>query len=324
MPIKKPSICFNCESSHNALLYHAYDFDTGKISYSLTRCQDCHLIYTESITDKVLSAAYCKNYYGSSNSKFFGVIEALISFGHKKQAKKILALHSRKCEKNAPLKVLDIGCGRALLLQEFQKTGAHCTGIERNEYPASDNNIEYFVGSLSDPELTDRTFDIIIIWHVLEHITELGGLLKELGKHLEHDGLLVISVPSFSSWQSRFFKQYWFHLDLPRHVSHFTSCWLNNTLTKQGLSIIQQSSFTPSQNIYSFIQSTLNKVFPHHSNRLYKLLIQRQDWKDCLALVFWSALATMILPIAIIETLISEKSLQGATITFYIGHKSTD
>jgi len=310
-------------------LFQAQDFDTALDSFPVRRCQQCGLVYTAAITDDVLAAAYSQSYYGSEKAKFLSLIETMVKVGHHRQAKKILDLYNHQQFGQdvtaQPVSVLDIGCGRALLLQEFDKLGTDCLGIERDEFPGTKRHeIDIHIGALHDAELFEQCFDIIIIWHVLEHITELGSLLEELPRHLNPGGLLVVSVPNYSSWQSRFFKQHWFHLDIPRHVTHFEKQWLEKSLDSMGLEIISHNTFTASQNIYGFIQSSLNRFMPRKPNRLYKLLTQGRGRQDWLALAGWSLLAIPLLPFAILETLLAEISRQGATLTIYARYRGSD
>ncbi len=318
----EPSICWNCGCTKFEQLFQAHDFDTALNSYPIRRCRQCGLCYTGEVTDDELRVIYSRSYYGSEKAKFLSLIEMLVKIGHQRQAKKILDLYydqqSGAVAAERDISVLDIGCGRGLLLQEFDKLGANCLGIERNEFPGTGaHEIAVHVGALHDSELSGKCFDIIILWHVLEHITELGTLFEELPRHLNPGGLLVISVPNFLSWQSRFFKQHWFHLDIPRHVAHFEKKWLEKTLGSIGLEIISETTFTASQNIYSFLQSSLNKLFPQKQNRLYKLLTQGRGRRDRMTLIVWTLLAIPIMPFAVLEALLTGISNQGATLTIY-------
>jgi len=325
----EPYVCWNCGCAQFEQLFQARDFDSALNSYPIRRCRKCDLCYTGMVTDDELAAIYSKAYYGSEKAKFLSLIETLVRIGHHRQAKKILHLYqeqqSRPGDVKQAISVLDIGCGRALLLQEFDKLGTDCLGIERGEFPGSGlHKIDIHVGSLDDCELAGKCFDIIILWHVLEHITGLGTLLEELPRHLNPGGLLVISVPNFLSWQSRFFRQHWFHLDLPRHVTHFEKDWLENTLGSMELEIISQTTFTASQNIYGFMQSSLNKFISRKPNRLYKLLTQSHDQRDWTALAGWAMLAIPLMPFAVLEALISAVLHQGATLTLYARKRDDD
>ena len=324
-----PSVCWNCGCAEFEQLFQAGGFDSALNSYPIRRCRQCDLCYTGEVTDDELATIYSRSYYGSEKAKFLSVIETLVRIGHRRQAKKILDLYHRQQSKpgasEQTVSVLDIGCGRALLLQEFDKLGADCLGIERAEFPGTGlHKIDIHVGALHDSELSDKRFDIIILWHVLEHITELGTLLEELPRHLNPDGLLVISVPNFLSWQSQFFRQHWFHLDLPRHVTHFEENWLEKALGSMGLETVSQTTFTASQNIYGFIQSSLNKLISRNPNRLYKLLTQNQGQRAWTALAAWAMLAIPLMPFAVLETLISAISQQGATLTIYARNSDHD
>lgn len=321
--------CWNCGGDKFELLFEARDFDTADNGFPIGRCRQCGLVYTAGVTEDILAAAYSRSYYGSGKAKFLSVIEALVRIGHRRQAKQILDLyHDQQSASKITeqiVSVLDIGCGRALLLQEFKKLGADCLGIERSEFPGSEPvEVDIHTGTLQDAELGDKRFDIIVIWHVLEHITELGALLEELPRHLNPGGLLVVSVPNYSSWQGRCFKQHWFHLDIPRHVTHFERQWLERNLGSMGLEIISLNTFTASQNIYGFVQSSLNRLVPRRPNRLYKLLTRGRGRQDWLALAGWSLLALPLLPFAILESVLSELSSRGATLTIYARNREGD
>ena len=311
--------CWNCASDGCETLFPARDFDTGSIDFPVVRCSNCGLAYTAQVTDEVLAAAYSQSYYGTGSAKFVSIVEALVSAGHRHQAGKILDIYrAGQSRTEAAPTVLDIGCGRGLLLRAFAGLGARCLGIERDEFPGAESApIDLHIGALQDDELENRCFDIIIIWHVLEHITELGALLDELPRHLNPGGLLVISVPNFSSWQSRFFERHWFHLDIPRHVTHFEKRWLFDKLGSMGLDIIESNTFTASQNVYGFLQSSLNRLFPQRPNRLYKLLTRGRSGTERLALLGWGLLAALILPFALAESLLAEFRGRGATLTLY-------
>ncbi len=326
---KEISLCWNCGGAEFETLFQARDFDTALDGFPVRRCRQCELCYTGEVSEAVLAASYSRAYYGSEKAKFVSLIETLVKMGHRRQAKKILGLyHGRNSDSDTDesvLSVMDIGCGRALLLQEFSKLGTACLGIERDEFRGTaPQGVDVHIGALGDEGLSGRCFDIIIIWHVLEHITDLGCLLKELPAHLNPGGLLVISVPNFSSWQSRFFRQHWFHLDIPRHVTHFEKDWLQKKLTSLGMEVVSQNTFTASQNVFGFIQSSLNRIFPRKPNRLYKLLTRGDGRKNWLALTGWTLLAIPLAPLAVLETLLGESSHRGATLSIYARYRGQD
>jgi hypothetical protein len=141
-------------------------------------------------------------------------------------------------------------------------------------------------------------------------------MLDQICDHLNPDGYLVIAVPNFDSIQRRLFSRYWFHLDLPRHLVHIESGWLVEKLRKRGYSIEQESYFDPIQGGYGFIQSAMNALFPSRHNQFYRLIKhgQGRSGKDLLLLWLWSLLSILLLPLALVESLISLLADRGATL----------
>ena len=171
-------------------------------------------------------------------------------------------------------------------------------------------------GSIADPEYADRKFDIVILWHVLEHLEHQEELLDVVTSHLDEDGMLIIAVPNFSSLQRRMFNKYWFHLDLPRHLVHLDSYWLQHQLLRRGYTIEGVSYLDSLQNTYGFIQSSLNRIAPRHLNEYYRLLKYGRllEGGSLLPLLKWSLLALLILPFAILENFLGTLTRGGATV----------
>jgi hypothetical protein len=180
------------------------------------------------------------------------------------------------------------------------------------------------VGTLSDREFDGQRFHIIVIWHVLEHMEDLQQVLSFLQTHLHDDGMVVVSVPNFSSWQSRWFGRHWFHLDLPRHLLHFRRNWLRSTLQATGLEVLSESTFSASQNYFGFIQSVCNCLSPRSPNRFYGLLKFRRQSREWIPLLGWACIGACLLPLAILESLCAEPCKRGATLTLFLGRNQED
>ena len=313
--------CLNCNGVEYTVDFDAFDFDTGLEKFTVARCEQCGLTQTIYVDDDILAKAYSASYYGSGSTKFLSVLEGIVNIGQNQQAKKILNSYNSDLQENHAIRVLDIGCGRGLLLNALAAMGADGLGIERNEFPGNDKlNFKMHIGALADMELKDETFDIIVIWHVLEHIAGIRMLLKSIADHLRVGGTLVVSVPNYSSWQRRLFGSHWFHLDIPRHILHFEREWLVNELESLGFHIDTQSTFSLSQNIYGFLQSTFNALTPKSPNRFYTLLKHRSGGLDWLSFFGWGSLAIILFPIALVESILAESFKQGATLTLYATH----
>jgi len=319
--------CHNCNSSNLENLYTAPAFDStphGRAqNFDLCRCGDCRLVntaLTASGFDSRDEPVYTEAYYGSSSSKFLAFIEALLQYSTALQARRILKLWRRDHNARRSPAVLDIGCGRGLLLRAFQAEGALVIGLEREEFPI-DHSCDDIVhsGSITDEEYKNKKFDIIILWHVLEHLSALGELLDEISSHLSGDGLLVLAVPNFGSLQQRLFSKYWFHLDLPRHLVHFESDWLVSELLNRGYSIERESHVDLVQNTFGFIQSALNLVNSTNQNAYYGLLKHGKKLRGGTLLPFlgWSLLSIALSPLALLELILSTFLHRGATVQVF-------
>jgi SAM-dependent methyltransferase len=137
-----------------------------------------------------------------------------------------------------PGRLLDVGSGRGNLGVALRKRGWEVTGLEPSEVAVADarrRGVPTVVGTLgtSAAEL-EGPFDAVVFQHSLEHVAEPAVDLVAARELLSSDGLLLISVPNFGSWASRRFGSAWFHLDLPRHRSHFTPQGLGSLLRRTG------------------------------------------------------------------------------------------
>ncbi len=119
--------------------------------------------------------------------------------------------------------LLDYGCGTGQFLQHMQQKGWATTGFETSELAlqkATSKSLEV-LSSLDTIKETDRKFDVITLWHVLEHIHDLNPTIKKLRKLLTKGGHIVVAVPNPESWDANKYKESWAAYDVPRHLYHF-------------------------------------------------------------------------------------------------------
>ena len=283
-------------------------------SFSIKQCSECNLVNTVGVTPQILDIAYSSEYYGGGSKKFLNIIEFILKLISKLKAK-TLAGHVSGAS-NQTLKVLDIGCGRGLLLSAYQAMGCEITGLERTKLPLAGPISPYVhIGAITDDPVASKQYDLIVIWHVLEHLEKTNYMLRQCKQLLTHNGIVAIAVPNFASLQRRLFGRHWFHLDVPRHVTHLDSSWLLNALQNEQLSIIKISHTDMIQNCYGFIQSTLNAIFPNHVNFLYDALTSGNFSKGRLhTILLHGIIACFVAPIALVESLSSSLLSMGATI----------
>lgn len=307
--------CVHCRHEEFTTDIQGYDFDTGEKSFDLETCCQCQLTRTAPLlNDDQLSEYYASSYYGSSEKKFNPFIEAWTVWSNIRLAKKILASYKKINTKRDNLKVLDIGCGRANLLKAFKQYGNDCIGIERGDFPESSgiDGIKIYKQDLLEAPLEEQSLDIVVIWHVLEHLTNPSAVLKRINKLLKPDGLLVVAVPNFGGTQSKLFRKHWFHLDLPRHTYHFSQDSLSRLLGDNRLSIQSVSTNCIDQSIFGFIQSALNMLGLGKPNTLYSILKTDQNKPNMIMTAMQILLAGILLPFSVIEYIASCLTKKGA------------
>jgi SAM-dependent methyltransferase len=120
--------------------------------------------------------------------------------------------------------LLDVGCATGGFLAFFKAKGWSVMGIEPDkearEFAIRNENLDVF-----DEEkllnFGNKRFDVISMWHVLEHVPFPKDRLKVLKDLLNDDGLLVVAIPNPGSYDAEFYGKYWAGYDVPRHLLHF-------------------------------------------------------------------------------------------------------
>lgn len=121
--------------------------------------------------------------------------------------------------------LLDVGCGTGDFLEFSKQKGWRVVGIEPNDQARAiankkTNNSVYKTNHLLN--LENHSFDIITLWHVLEHLPNLEEHIAEFKRLLKPNGTLIIAVPNYKSYDAKIYKTYWAAFDVPRHLWHFS------------------------------------------------------------------------------------------------------
>jgi 2-polyprenyl-3-methyl-5-hydroxy-6-metoxy-1,4-benzoquinol methylase len=251
--------CPLCNGSKMKLLFSSLiDFS----EFHLVQCKTCKLTRTFPFSgDEVLRVHDIHSYYGKDVNKFNPRVQKLRNLIMRMRAKHYLSLIPDSVQ---PPKILDVGCAEGRLLQSFREYGCRCWGIEHRSYPAQrfldSERIVYLQGDLHAMNLPEGAFDLIFLWHTLEHMGNPQLVMSRLHTLLAPRGTIIVAVPNFSSMEARKFKQYWFHLDIPWHKYHFNEKSIRYLITKTHYRIIKMSTLCFEQGPYGLLQSTLNAM----------------------------------------------------------------
>jgi SAM-dependent methyltransferase len=155
------------------------------------------------------------------------------------------------------------------MLSALSDSGWRVVGNERTisaaTFARQDRNLPVFVGELD--ALTATPFaDLIIMFQVLEHLPDPISSLTSLHQRLKPHGKLIIGVPNINSWQAAFGGPVWFHLDVPRHLFHYSVPSLEYCLNKTGFKILHVNFQSLEHDPFGWIQTLLNRVTHSHNN----------------------------------------------------------
>ncbi|MEW6544057.1 MAG: class I SAM-dependent methyltransferase [Nitrospirota bacterium] len=164
-------------------------------------------------------------------------------------------------------RLLDVGCGHgvnaAMLAQQGWQVSGLDLGPEIVEQARTLLGDRVQVGDLLTVRYPDRSFDLVLMSHSLEHMYHLDRVLAEAKRILDDRGLLVIAVPNADSLEARLFGRWWVNWDPPRHLYHFTKRTLTRLLEHAGFSVTRiRTGVTPAH-----FMSSLERAWTHGFRR---------------------------------------------------------
>jgi SAM-dependent methyltransferase len=170
------------------------------------------------------------------------------------------ALHSGALAPAAELSpgdALDVGCGRGDLAAALVRRGWRTGGIDLSPAAiehARARGVDGHAGTLLDVQVAPGSLDFALFHHSLEHTDDPVRDLRTVRGALRPGATLSIAVPNFGGWQARRFRSCWYHLDLPRHRTHFTPAGLRAALERAGFDVTATRTGTSSVGLPASVQ----------------------------------------------------------------------
>lgn len=220
-------ICKKTESNYyistNALMH-----ESNNEVFIFNVCNNCEAVFlTNPVTPERLEHYYTDNYLPYRGPAAWGKYSSFVANSQKKTDSKRVNFVKKYLKKNNAnnVNVLDVGCGNPSFLELLQQNSkVNCTGIDFSDsgwkgknYP----NIDLKKVAIED-YITDKQFDVITLWHYLEHDYNPSQTIETLYHRLKQGGKLIIEVPDYKSISAKIQKSYWQGWHSPRHISLLT------------------------------------------------------------------------------------------------------
>jgi len=227
--------CRTCGSQNQQQYIFAKDFNQEKSDelFSYYLCNDCRSIFLHPVPNN-LSFYYGQNYpaYAVKNTK---KIENNLNY-----------LEHAKLDivkKYAPPgKLVEVGPAAGRFLSVASQAGYEVLGIEQDAECVSHIKDALNLDVRCSDNPTDQLLqlvsccDVIVAWHVIEHLQDLRGFMAAASKALRKpNGVIIVSAPNPDAWSFKVFRRYWVHLDAPRHLTLIPLQALDKLMAEQGL-----------------------------------------------------------------------------------------
>ena len=233
------SYCPLCYSERIQKQTEVKDFSISGELFEIYSCKACGFRFTQNHPDETEIVPYYQSEdYISHSDTSKGIINTIYHWVRKIMLWKKYLLIKKETTKK---KLLDIGCGTGYFLNYMKNKSYQIYGVEK-EKDAREFAINNFNIPVTSPdnflqqELAEQ-YDIITLWHVLEHIQNFNEYLKSIHNKLNKNGILVIALPNHRSYDARHYNQYWAGFDVPRHLWHFNPDSFELLMKKHGFTI---------------------------------------------------------------------------------------
>jgi SAM-dependent methyltransferase len=189
--------------------------------------------------------------------------------------------------------------------------GGHAPAA-RGDAPARDvYGVELQRAGIEDATVDPGSVDAVTLWHVLEHVEDPAATLDVLHDWLRPGGALLVGVPNLASWQAHLGGPRWYHLDLPRHRTHFTARGLRRLLERHGFHTVRTVHVLAEHNPFGLWQSLVSRATSRPSYLFH--LLKRNAPLDAHDLTV-TLLALPLIPVAVLAELVAGVCRRGGTV----------
>ncbi len=232
--------CPACGYTSNTQYLQSYDYFLTQKPFAVNKCDDCGLLFTlPRPADSELPGYYDSQEYLSHPTGLQSLKARIYNRIRKFNLLQKYRLLESICEKG---KMLDYGCGSGEFLATCKSKGWDTSGIEVNDkarnFAIQQHRLEVYPESHIQ-NLPKESFDLITLWHVLEHIPNLNERIRDFYDLLKPGGQILLAVPNTDSWDAKYYQEKWAAWDLPRHLYHYNYNTLQKTVERQKFQFVK-------------------------------------------------------------------------------------
>ena len=235
--------CPVCGSTRLHEFLKNYDYSISKEDFDLYKCGDCGFVLTQDVPDAQSIGRYYKSdvYISHSDTnkgftaKLYHIVRAVMLA---KKAKMVESIGEKRKGK-----LLDIGTGLGYFPDMMKSRGWQVEGIEQDAETRKRAESSFGFPVYAPEhiyEMQDAAYDVISLWHVLEHVHDLEGYMKAFARNLADDGVLVVALPNFDSPDAAYYGRFWAAWDVPRHLWHWNPATFEKFAAKHGFTLMEK------------------------------------------------------------------------------------
>jgi len=272
--------CPVCGAGGILKVFTAKDYTVSQEQFDIYQCTSCQLRFTQAVPDATAIGSYYKseNYISHSNTskglvnRVYQLVRKKANRGKRKLIEKTTGLRQGR--------LLDVGSGTGFFAAEMIRAGWQVTGLEPDRHArklaAEVNHIKLLpIPTLF--QLPAHSFDVITLWHVLEHVHDLKHYIGQFKNLLTRQGKLFVAVPNYLSYDAEKYKAYWAAYDVPRHLYHFSPQSMQQLMETSGLKIENIKPMWFDSFYVSLLSSAYKNGKPHWPDALLTGFLS--NWK---------------------------------------------
>ncbi|OLD69471.1 MAG: hypothetical protein AUI45_07590 [Acidobacteria bacterium 13_1_40CM_2_56_11] len=256
-------VCLNPVTAP-ALVGTDFLFESTSKTFTLYSCEACRCLFLHPMPDsREIERFYPADYWW--NARRSGGLKKLESVYRKLALRDHIAFIT-KAAGDRGVDVLDVGCGSGTLLGLLKHRGFRVTGLDFSAEAAAiakaENGVDVAVGTLEEAHFPAESFDVVTLFHVMEHVTNPRLVLAQVSRVLKPNGVAILQVPNIESWQFKIFGARWYGLDIPRHVIDYSRNSMLKLLADSGFVVNRIRHFNLRDNGPALVSSVFPSLDP--------------------------------------------------------------